>query len=75
MKRRSATHVMHPLFKVGTSLTTGRQNCTGFKGPHLKTERVKTDDVPYGYPDPDYLQRVEQELAARGFHVARRRSF
>ncbi|KAK7116273.1 hypothetical protein V1264_001985 [Littorina saxatilis] len=48
------------VFTIGDSVTTG---CTGVitwnDDIHHKTSA-------YGYPDPDYLKRVKEELAAKG---------
>ncbi|KAK2546815.1 putative E3 ubiquitin-protein ligase DTX3, partial [Acropora cervicornis] len=53
------------VFTVGTSTTTGLQNQTTWNDIHHKTT---THGGPYGfgYPDPDYLRRVKEELAAKG---------
>lgn len=53
------------LFTVGTSVTTGRPNCVIWNGIHHKTN-VTGGPCQFGYPDPDYLTRVEAELAAVG---------
>lgn len=53
------------VFTVGTSATTGLHNQITWNDIHHKTT---THGGPYGfgYPDPDYLRRVREELAAKG---------
>ena len=51
------------VFTVGRSATTGKDNVIVWNGIHHKT---KIADSNYGYPDPSYLQRVEEELKALG---------
>ncbi|XP_072522311.1 E3 ubiquitin-protein ligase DTX3L-like isoform X2 [Salminus brasiliensis] len=53
------------IFTVGTSTTTGAENTVTWNDIHHKTSR---DGGPqhYGYPDPDYLKRVKEELKAKG---------
>lgn len=51
------------VFTVGRSATTGRENVITWNGIHHKT---KIADSAYGYPDPNYLQRVGDELKALG---------
>ena len=50
-------------FIVGDSLTTGRKNTVVWSGIHHKTS---TGGGQFGYPDPSYLGRVQEELKARG---------
>jgi deltex-like protein len=49
-------------FTIGTSLTTGATNTVVWAGIHHKTS---THGGPFGFPDNSYLNRVEQEFAAR----------
>ncbi|KAL7843045.1 hypothetical protein AOLI_G00245570 [Acnodon oligacanthus] len=53
------------IFTVGTSITTGEENTVIWNDIHHKTS---TGGGPqcYGYPDPDYLKRVKEELKAKG---------
>lgn len=51
------------VFTVGKSATTGRDNVIVWNGIHHKT---KIADAAYGYPDPQYLKRVEDELRCFG---------
>ena len=51
------------LFTVGRSITTGADNTVVWSGIHHKTV---TNGGPFGYPDPTYLSRVQDELAAVG---------
>ncbi|XP_078692595.1 uncharacterized protein LOC144922590 [Branchiostoma floridae x Branchiostoma belcheri] len=50
------------VFTVGTSATTGQGNVVTWNDIHHKTSITGS----YGYPDPDYLRRVREELAAKG---------
>lgn len=50
-------------FTVGQSITTGEENTVIWSGIHHKTS---PHGGPFGYPDPTYLQRVQEELAAVG---------
>ncbi|XP_048044184.1 E3 ubiquitin-protein ligase DTX3L [Megalobrama amblycephala] len=52
-------------FTIGCSSTTGKNNVVTWNDIHHKTSR---DGGPthYGYPDPDYLKRVQDELKAKG---------
>ena len=50
------------VFTVGTSLSLGREDCVTWAGIHHKTAM----DGPHGYPDPRYLDRLEEELRERG---------
>ncbi len=52
-------------FTVGTSLTSGLTNAVIWNGIHHKTNRHGGPQA-FGYPDPTYLNRVTQELAAKG---------
>ena len=51
------------VFTIGASATTGRDNVIVWNGIHHKT---KIADAAYGYPDPQYLQRVKEELRCFG---------
>lgn len=53
------------LFTVGTSMTTGAQQVIVWNGVHHKTA-LSGGAAVHGYPDPTYLQRVKEELAAKG---------
>ena len=48
-------------FTIGSSVTTGQEDCLVWNGIHHKT-----GGQGYGYPDPDYLARVIQELKLYG---------
>lgn len=52
-------------FRVGTSVTTGRENAIVWNGIHHKTA-VQGGTQYFGYPDPTYLERVTEELKAAG---------
>ena len=52
-------------FTVGTSVTTGQQDCVVWNGIHHKTSTTGGTSH-YGYPDPTYFNRVCEELAAKG---------
>ncbi|XP_077982412.1 uncharacterized protein LOC144437361 [Glandiceps talaboti] len=53
------------LFTIGKSVTTGVHNCVIWNDVHHKTSRTGGPQG-YGYPDPTYLDRVKEELAAKG---------
>lgn len=53
------------LFSVGTSLTTGRPNSVVWGIIHHKTQ-IYNGPTQFGYPDPEYLSRVEGELTDAG---------
>jgi deltex-like protein len=55
------------IFTVGTSVTTGRDNCVVWNGIHHKTN-THGGSSSFGYPDPTYFQRVKLELAAKGIY-------
>eukprot|EP00118_Oscarella_pearsei_P007857 m.39438 g.39438 ORF g.39438 m.39438 type:complete len:746 (+) comp32742_c0_seq1:448-2685(+) len=52
-------------FTIGRSVTTGEDGVVTWNDLHHKTS---TQGGPhcYGYPDPNYLQRVRRELEAKG---------
>ncbi|KNC53462.1 zinc finger protein [Thecamonas trahens ATCC 50062] len=49
------------MFRVGTSITTGRSNQVVWNGIHAKTT---LGGGPHGFPDPTYFDRVKAELAS-----------
>ncbi|KAK6466944.1 E3 ubiquitin-protein ligase DTX3L-like [Huso huso] len=53
------------IFTVGTSRTSGAEDTVTWNDIHHKTTR---DGGPqgFGYPDPDYLKRVKEELKDKG---------
>ncbi|XP_002732896.1 uncharacterized protein LOC100370943 [Saccoglossus kowalevskii] len=53
------------LFTIGKSVTTGMDNCVVWNDVHHKTSRTG-GSASHGYPDPTYLFRVREELAAKG---------
>ncbi|XP_019620777.1 PREDICTED: E3 ubiquitin-protein ligase DTX3L-like [Branchiostoma belcheri] len=53
------------VFTVGTSVTTGETDVVTWNDIHHKTSPYGGASN-YGYPDPGYLQRVTEELAAKG---------
>ncbi|XP_013409531.1 uncharacterized protein LOC106173088 [Lingula anatina] len=53
------------LFTVGRSVTTGREGVVVWNDIHQKTSPTGGPQR-YGYPDPTYLSRVKEELAAKG---------
>jgi deltex-like protein len=53
------------IFRVGTSVTTGCENTVVWNGIHHKTS-LSGGSSCFGYPDPTYLTRVTEELAAVG---------
>jgi len=53
------------VFTVGRSMTTGADNCVIWNGIHHKTSSTG-GPTAHGYPDPTYLSRVQEELAAFG---------
>ncbi|XP_069780416.1 E3 ubiquitin-protein ligase DTX3L [Narcine bancroftii] len=55
------------IFTVGTSSTTGKSNVVTWNDIHHKTN---THGGPsgFGYPDPTYLERVQDELKAKGIY-------
>lgn len=52
-------------FTVGKSRTTGADNVVTWNDIHHKTN-IDGGPTNFGYPDPSYLSRVEEELAAKG---------
>ncbi|NXA09459.1 DTX3L ligase, partial [Sapayoa aenigma] len=53
------------IFTVGQSRTTGAQGVITWNDIHHKTS-TNGGPANFGYPDPDYLQRVRSELKAKG---------
>ncbi|XP_067929498.1 probable E3 ubiquitin-protein ligase DTX3 [Watersipora subatra] len=53
------------VFTVGHSITTGRDGCVTWNDIHHKTN-MTGGPSNYGYPDPDYLDRLIEDLSARG---------
>ncbi|XP_051954618.1 E3 ubiquitin-protein ligase DTX3L-like [Xyrauchen texanus] len=54
-------------FTIGCSSTTGMNNVVTWNDIHHKTSR-SGGPTHYGYPDPDYLKRVQEELKAKGIY-------
>ena len=52
-------------FTIGRSVTTGVDNCVIWNDIHHKTSKTGGPTC-FGYPDPTYLKRVQEELAAKG---------
>jgi len=52
-------------FAVGTSVTTGHQNCVVWNGIHHKTSQ-SGGATNYGYPDETYFTRIKAELKDLG---------
>ena len=52
-------------FTIGQSRTTGKDNCVIWNGIHHKTSSTGGPTC-FGYPDPVYLKRVQEDLAAKG---------
>ncbi|XP_058229904.1 E3 ubiquitin-protein ligase DTX3L-like isoform X3 [Hemibagrus wyckioides] len=53
------------IFTVGISRTTGADNVVIWNDIHHKTN-IHGGPQGYGYPDPNYLKRVKEELKAKG---------
>ncbi|XP_026096558.1 E3 ubiquitin-protein ligase DTX3L-like isoform X2 [Carassius auratus] len=53
------------IFTVGTSTTSSLKNAVTWNDIHHKTN-THGGPLNYGYPDPDYLRRVKDELKAKG---------
>ncbi|KAK3095117.1 hypothetical protein FSP39_010496 [Pinctada imbricata] len=53
------------VFTVGRSRTTGQDNVVTWNDIHHKTS-IDGGPHNFGYPDPTYLSRVLEELAAKG---------
>ncbi|XP_041760139.1 E3 ubiquitin-protein ligase DTX3L [Coregonus clupeaformis] len=54
-------------FTVGRSSTTGVENVVTWNDIHHKTSKYGGTSC-YGYPDPDYLSRVQDELKVKGIY-------
>ncbi|XP_067657097.1 E3 ubiquitin-protein ligase TRIM33-like [Haliotis asinina] len=52
-------------FTIGRSVTMGRDGCIIWTKIHHKKNR-DGGPINHGYPDPDYLRRVQKELADQG---------
>ncbi|XP_019634542.1 PREDICTED: probable E3 ubiquitin-protein ligase DTX3 [Branchiostoma belcheri] len=52
-------------FTIGTSATTGQSDKVVWNDIHHKT-RTYGGPSMHGYPDPGYLKRVTEDLAAKG---------
>ncbi|XP_048249660.1 uncharacterized protein LOC124119043 [Haliotis rufescens] len=52
-------------FTIGRSVTMGRDSCITWNEIHHKTS-TSGGPTNHGYPDPDYLRRVQEELADQG---------
>ncbi|XP_065830532.1 probable E3 ubiquitin-protein ligase DTX2 [Oscarella lobularis] len=53
------------IFTIGSSSTTGERNTVVWNDIHHKTE-LSGNSNGHGYPDPNYISNVLQELAAHG---------
>nr|XP_032801845.1 E3 ubiquitin-protein ligase DTX3L-like [Petromyzon marinus]XP_032801846.1 E3 ubiquitin-protein ligase DTX3L-like [Petromyzon marinus] len=53
------------IFTVGVSRTTGIDNIVTWNDIHHKTS-IRGGPINFGYPDPDYLKRVQDELKEKG---------
>lgn len=53
------------VFTIGSSRTTGQEDVVTWNDIHHKTKRDGGTEK-FGYPDPTYLSRVQDELAAKG---------
>ncbi|KAL5021300.1 hypothetical protein ScPMuIL_000455 [Solemya velum] len=53
------------VFTIGQSRTTGKDNCVIWNDIHHKTS-IYGGPQEFGYPDPTYLDRVLEELKAKG---------
>ncbi|XP_062614147.1 uncharacterized protein LOC134275882 [Saccostrea cucullata] len=63
MLKRAFEHRL--IFTVGYSRTSGKDNMVTWNDIHHKTRREGGPER-YGYPDPEYLERVKDELEAKG---------
>jgi len=55
------------LFTIGTSLTTGMSNTITWNDIHMKTQ---PSGGQHGYPDPNYLTNLKDDLSVRGITEA-----
>ncbi|XP_044130439.1 E3 ubiquitin-protein ligase DTX3L [Bufo gargarizans] len=53
------------IFTVGDSRTTSATDCVTWNDIHHKTRKTG-GSAEFGYPDPEYLKRVRDELKAKG---------
>ena len=56
---------MRLIFTVGKSNTTGQEDCVTWNDIHHKTS-ISGGPQHFGYPDSNYLDRVKDELKAKG---------
>jgi deltex-like protein len=61
VKRLKYAWDVKKLFNIGTSLTTGQQNCVIWNGIPFKT-RLDGGPALHGYPDPGYLAELNAAL-------------
>ncbi|XP_076857178.1 uncharacterized protein LOC143511050 [Brachyhypopomus gauderio] len=54
-------------FTIGRSSTTGQSDVVTWNDIHHKTS-CYGGPTSYGYPDPDYLKRVQEELQVKGIY-------
>lgn len=57
------------LFTIGQSVTTGMQNTITWNDIHMKT-RPTGGQHNHGFPDPDYLRNLRDDLSMRGITEA-----
>merc|ERR1719323_456301 len=55
------------LFTVGTSVTSGMRDCITWNDIHMKTSPHGGE---HGYPDPNYLKNLREDLKVRGITEA-----
>ena len=53
------------IFTIGTSVTTGCENCVVWNNIHHKTE-PHSNTSGHGFPDPNFLKNIKMELAVQG---------
>ncbi|XP_067665371.1 uncharacterized protein [Haliotis asinina] len=61
-------------FTIGRSATTGHENVVTWNDIHHKT-KMEGGPTRFGYPDPDYLERVRCELASKGVTETKETTF
>ncbi|KAL3865240.1 hypothetical protein ACJMK2_006855 [Sinanodonta woodiana] len=70
-KGQKVLHLLHLafdrrlIFTIGRSVTSGKEDMVTWNDIHHKTSKFGGPQK-YGYPDPTYLDRVLEELAAKG---------
>jgi len=57
------------LFTIGQSVTTGMRNTITWNDIHMKTS-PRGGQQHHGYPDPDYLRNLREDLSVRGITEA-----